>query len=190
MARRSDHTPDALAALAVEKALEIIDEKGPEGFGARAVAGAMGYSPGTLYHTFGTMEDFRLRVTGAILDALHARLARGLQSTRKAPLHYLADAYIDFARRENGRWRMLFAARAPQEAPLPAWYAEKTAALFALVAGALPEGDAQARAEKAQLLWAGMHGICVLALSGKLDAAGAAKPAALAAALVDSVAGR
>lgn len=185
MARRSDHTPEELAALAVDKALEIIDEKGPEGFSARGVAALMGYTVGTLYHVFGDLDGLRLRLNARILDAWHAELVKSLGRTAEDPLRHLAGAYIGFARRRRNRWLALFEQRTGKPAPLPPWYAEKMARLFALVEAALPPEDPH-RARSAKVLWAGLHGICVLSLSGKLDAVGSDKPEVLADALLES----
>jgi AcrR family transcriptional regulator len=188
MARRSDHTQEELKELAVEKALEIIDEKGAEGFSARGVAAAMGYSPGTLYHVFGDIDSFLLHVHGRILDEWHADLARGLGRAQKDPLKYLAHAYLDFARRHHRRWSALFAPRQGQ-GPLPDWYAGKMARLFGLVEEALRSGIGGSRAKarkSAKVLWAGIHGICVLSLSGKLDTVGTDSPEALIDALIDT----
>lgn len=180
MARRSDHTKDELKGLAVDKAIEIIDENGAAGFSARGVAAAMGYTVGTLYHVFGDIDRFMLHVNARILDDWHAELARGLAKSRKDPLLYLGLSYVDFARGHYNRWRTLFEFRA-SPAPLPDWYAEKMARLFGLVEAALlpHAGDKRAARQSARILWAGIHGICVLSLSGKLDIIETEKPETL-----------
>jgi AcrR family transcriptional regulator len=188
MARRSDHTQDELKELAVTKALEIIDEKGADGFGARAVAAAMGYAPGTLYHIFGDMDRFLLHVNARILDEWHDELIRARGTGRKDPLRGLAMGYLDFARRRYNRWAVLFGPRGGLP-PLPDWYAGKVARLFSLVEEALrpTAGVGRAAARRAaKVLWAGIHGICVLSLSGKLDTVSAEKPEALIDALLES----
>lgn len=187
MARRSDHSREELRGLALQKGLEMIDKNGFSAFSARGVTKAMGYTVGTLYHVFGDLDQYMLHVNGLILDEWHEELMEGLKRTKKDPLRYLAQSYIDFARRHYNRWTTLFEFRMAKPAPLPEWYAEKLARLFLLVENAiLPHsGDAKKARHDAKVLWAGIHGICVLSLSGKLDIVGAEKTEVLANSLLD-----
>jgi AcrR family transcriptional regulator len=188
MARRSDHSREELEELAVSKAVEIIDKKGMSAFGARGVAKAMGYTAGTLYHVFGDLDRFMLRVNARILDDWHEDLAKSLARTKKDPLRCLTQGYIDFARKHYNRWTALFEFRAAKPAPPPDWYASRLARLFGLVENAIMPhsgGDRRRARRDAKVLWAGIHGICVLSLSGKLDIVGADKTEILVNALLD-----
>ena len=189
MARRSDHTPAELKALAVDKAIEIIDGSGVSGLSARRVTAAMGYTVGTLYHAFGDLDTFLLHVNARILDDWHDDLLAGMKRSRKDPLFYLADSYLAFAQQYRDRWVMLFSDGGGAAHEMPAWYAEKVSRLFFLLENALrphlQAGDDPA--QTAKLLWASIHGICVLSLTGKLDATGANKPEKLMAMLLDKV---
>ena len=178
MARRSDHSREELKELAICKAIEIIDKNGFSGFSARGIAKAMGYTVGTLYHVFGDIDQYILHINGRILDEWHQELSTGLKRTKKDPLLYLAQSYVDFARKNYNRWTTLFEFRMSNPTPLPDWYKEKMTRLFALVESAiLPHSDNNRRQSRldAKVLWAGIHGICVLSLSGKLDIVGAEK---------------
>lgn len=186
MARRSDHSPEELKELAIAKGLEIIDKKGLAAFSLRQVAAAIGYTAGMLSHSFGNVEGLRLHINGRILDEWHAGMLQGLKTTRREPLRYLVGAYIDFARARRSRWASLFETGMEESAPLPPWYAEKLLKLFALVERALPSGRGIDARRDAKVLWAGVHGICVLSLSGKLDLVGAEKAETLAEALVET----
>jgi len=188
MARRSDHSKEELRDLAIVKALEIIDKNGVSGFSARAVARAMGYTVGTLYHVFGDMDNYRLHINARILDDWHEELGAGLKRTKKDPLRYLAQSYIEFARAKHNRWTALFEFKPDKPAKPPGWYAEKMERLFALVEKAvLPHsgGDPQKARHDAKVLWAGIHGICVLSLSGKLDMVGVEKTETLVDSLLE-----
>ncbi len=171
MARRSDHTPEELKELAIAKAIDIIDKNGTNGFSARGVAKAMGYTVGTLYHTFGSYDMLLFHVNGRILDEWHEGLKRGIE--KKAPgsrLSYLADAYINYARTHYNRWTSLFEFQS-DKIPIPDWYREKVDRLFLLIESTLQpytKGSKKSHLS-AQVLWASIHGICVLSLSGKLD---------------------
>lgn len=178
MARRSDHTAEELKALAISKAIEIIDTNGMAGLSARRVAAAMGYTVGTLYHAFGDLEHFLLHVNGALLDQWHDDLTAGMKRSKKDPLYYLVDSYLAFARQRRDRWVMLFSDGGDTVRDMPPWYAEKVSRLFYLLESTLrphlPEGEDPAMTAK--LLWASIHGICVLSLTGKLDITGVNKP--------------
>jgi AcrR family transcriptional regulator len=177
MARRSDHSKEELKELALRKGLEIIDENGLSGLSARGVTKAMGYTVGTLYHTFGNLDQYMLCLNGRILDEWYQELTAGLKRTKKDPLLYLSHAYISFAQQHYNRWTTLFEFRPAEQADVPDWYAEKMANLFRLVEHAiLPHSKEALKARRdAKVLWAGIHGICVLSLSGKLDTVGADK---------------
>jgi AcrR family transcriptional regulator len=187
MARRSDHTAEELKTLAIDKAIEIIDTSGIAGLSARRVTAAMGYTVGTLYHAFGDLDTFLLHVNGRILDDWHDDLRTGMKRSRKDPLQFLVDSYLAYARQHRDRWVMLFSdGDGDTGRAMPPWYAEKVSRLFYLLESALrphlAAGDDPA--ETAKLLWASIHGICVLSLTGKLDVAGVNKPEKLIAALL------
>jgi AcrR family transcriptional regulator len=188
MARRSDHSKEELKDLAIREGLEIIDKNSFSGFSARGVAKAMGYTVGTLYHVFGDLDQYMLHINARILDDWHADLSAGLKRTKKEPLRYLAQAYIDFARSHYNRWTALFEFKMARPSPLPEWYAEKLARLFELVENAiLPHcsDNPQLARHNAKVVWAGIHGICVLSLSGKLDMVGAEKTEVLVNSLLE-----
>ncbi len=172
MARRSDHSRQELTELALDKSLEIIDEKGLSGFSARAVAERMGYTVGTLYNVFGSYDGLIFRVNARILDAWHAALAAGLHKTKKDKMRYLAYAYLDFAGRHYNRWTTLFEFHAKSSPP--DWYRDRIDRHFRLIEETLlaRTQDPHQNRRRAKVLWASIHGICILALGGKLDVVG------------------
>ena len=169
MARRSDHTKEELIDLAIEKAIEIIDKNGLSGFSARKVAEKMGYTVGTLYHTFGSYDGLMFHVNGRTLDTWYAELSEGLKKKKGDKLHYLAQAYLSFARNHYSRWITLFEFHAAT--PMPDWYRQKADRLFGLIEETLPSHSKNLKKSRqsAKVLWASIHGICALSLSGKLD---------------------
>ena len=177
MARRSDHTKEELKELAIGAGYELIDKKGFSEFSARQVAADMGYTVGTLYNVFGSLELFMLHIHARTLDELYEQLTQGLKRSKSDHLHFLARAYISFARKNYKRWTALFDYNTSENA-FPDWYAEKLNKLFGLVEEALlpyiKNDQAKAR-QTAKILWASIHGICVLSLSGKLDKVGSEK---------------
>jgi len=75
----------------------------------------------------------------------------------------------------TARWRLVFEHRLPEGQKAPATYAGHTAAIFELVSRQLQEAgagrDGASCEELATALWSGAHGICMLAVSGKLQIA-------------------
>lgn len=148
---------------------ETIATDGPAALAARPLAAAGGCSVGTLYNLFGHLDgvvrEVNRRTLARLRAALDASLAAAGPST-EARLTALADAYLDFALANPGRWEALFRHRLdtpPEEEP------EDAARLFALLrkaAGPAPTDDAL------RALWAAVHGVVELALSRRLLAEG------------------
>ncbi len=187
MARRSDHSKEELRELAIQTGYELIDNNGFSGFSARQVAANMGYTVGTLYNVFGSLELFILHIHARTLDNWHEQLAQGLKRCKSDHLHFLARAYISFARKNYNLWTALFEYRTSEA--VPDWYAEKMNKLFGLVEEALlPYVRAERRKAQhaAKILWASIHGICVLSLSGKLDKVGSEKAEVLVNSLLET----
>ena len=75
MPPRGEHSRSELRALILAAAGEIAEADGLRGLTARAIAGRIGYSPGTLYNIFADLDDVVIQLNGATLDALHETLA-------------------------------------------------------------------------------------------------------------------
>lgn len=171
MARRSDHTREELIALAVREGLALVDEKGFPSFSARGAAARMGYTVGTLYHVFGSLDEYILHINAATLDGWFEDMGK-TSASKLADIRYLASSYRDFAHSHTNRWLALFEHRMAEDKPVPLWYAEKMARFFALVERALlphVANNSRKARRHAKILWAGIHGICILSVSGKLD---------------------
>jgi len=186
MARRSDHTRDELKIMAVAAGQKLIAEYGFSKFSARKVAKEIGYTIGTLYNVFGDYDDIILHINAATLDDMRDYILTrskytyhsAEQSTKHSTdaIKNLADSYITFAHENYNRWNALFEFNLPQDVALPDWYAYKIKELSLIVEKPLLpllKGDAQEAERTAKMLWAGIHGICQLGLTGKLDTGGA-----------------
>lgn len=179
MARRSDHTREELKELAIAAGQRIIVNEGFNKFSARKVAKEIGYTVGTLYNIFGDYNDIVLHINSVTLDdmASYIRDYINEKSEGKKALRQLGSSYLDFAKEHFNRWQALFEHTIPPDKELPEWYGEKIRVLFSLVEKPLISilDNNQEKAEKAaRVLWASIHGICILGLSGKLDIVGAA----------------
>lgn len=178
MARRSDHSREEIREMALAATERIVREQGYTGFSARKVASAIGYTVGTLYLVFDNLDDLVLQVNGRTLDRLHARMLQ--EQVDQAPpaeqLLQLGHSYINFANQDPRCWEMIFEHRFASAQQTPGWYQKKVARMFALVEAKL-KPLAAARSEKeiaraAHALWSGVHGICILAITDKLDVTG------------------
>src|SRR5699024_8288376 len=90
-------------------------------------------------------------------------------------LRQCARAYVGFARAQPHLWRLCFEHVLPPGQTPPPGLGARIAALVDLLlqplAQAIGRPPAQV-ADAAQALWAGVHGICVLTITGKLQLLG------------------
>ena len=177
MGRRNEHSRDELKALALRAAGDIVAESGAAALSMREVARRIGYTVGALYLVFTNLDDLIVHLNEQTIMDLRASLERirGRPSQPAQNLRLLVAAYLGFALLNTARWRLVFEHRLPEGQKAPATYPGHTAAIFALVGARLREAgithDAASTAELATALWSGAHGICMLAVTGKLQVA-------------------
>lgn len=188
MGRRSDHSRDELTRLALDAAEDICRHDGPRGLTARRVADSIGYSPGTLYNLFGNLDGLILALNGRTLDRLSAALrAVPLDGEPQRDAAALLERYLDFAARDRTLWELVYEHRLPPGAEVPAWYLEKAERALEIIAEALRPAAGPAADHAARMLWAALHGVLVLAATGKPAAVGAEDETAMARRLVRTV---
>lgn len=182
MARRSDNTRKELKEMAVLAGVSLLAESGIEGLSARQIASRIGYTVGTLYNVFTDFEDIVLHINGATLLDMKQQLMP-LARSRKKPRQRILDfahCYGDYAIAHPARWNLLHGAA--RTTKLPEWFRAEVHGLFALVEAPLialsPKKSKQA-GDAAKVLWAGLHGICSLSISQKLEGVEAAPMHAL-----------
>ena len=173
MARRYDHNRDALMEMAIISGREIIVAGGYSEFSARKVATAIGYTVGTIYNVFGTHDNLILHINSRTLDIWFEDLQAQVNNAKSAPsIEALALYYLEYSATHYNEWSALFAHTLPQGEALPEWYAPKLSQFFSvlekLVMPFVSHRKKDAR-RAARVLWAGIHGIAMLSLSGKLD---------------------
>jgi len=178
MARRSDHSREEIHEMALTAAEAIIADQGFPALSARKVAGAIGYTVGTLYLVFENLDDLILQVNGRTLDRLHRQIIEDQSddADAQARLLQLGHSYIRFADAEPHAWKMIFEHRLGEERRPPPWLLDKVARMFALVEQRLaelsPARSSREISQAARALWGGVHGICMLAITGTLGVAG------------------
>ena len=189
MARRNDHSRDELREMALNAAEDVVTNEGYFALSTRRVATAIGYTVGTLYLVFRNFDDLILQINGRTLDALSARLAQAEgEPEGVARVLALGQAYLGFATQRPRLWRMVFEHRMAAGAALPDWYGEKVARLFAVVETALqPLLKNRPHAElitATRVIWSGVHGICLLEVTERLEAVGSPPGEALVESLI------
>jgi AcrR family transcriptional regulator len=180
MARRNDHSRDEIREMALKAAEDLLDRQGAAGLSTRKIAAEIGYTVGSLYLVFHNLDDLIVQVNARTLTQLAEWLdqatARGQDAS--AGLIELGRAYLHFAALHRGRWELIFDHRLTPGVLLPEWYRRQVLSLFArveaLLAGLAPNRPQADHALAARALWSGVHGVCTLALGGKLDIAGIA----------------
>lgn len=180
MARRSDHSKDALLKLALDEGEGLLREVGLSGFSARGVAARMGYTVGTLYHLFGNLDGFFIQLNARTLDVWYEYMCQSVEKAKLTKEHAilaLAQSYLLFAQNNQHVWLTLFEHRLPEGEDIPAWMQAKMQRFFDLLENELrnymPADDVP---QRARLLWSGIHGVVMLSLQNKLDVAGDQSP--------------
>jgi AcrR family transcriptional regulator len=188
MGRRSDHSRIELEALITKAGHAHMAEVGFARFSAREVAKRVGYSVGTIYNVFGSYDRLILAINARTLDLWTTLIETHLAAAGTNRLHALVRSYFAFAQDNPHSWSALYDHRLPADDPMPEWYRDKLARLFAIIeseiAAALQEAGAHS-AVLARQLFAAVHGICALRLNGTLQSLGVADAEAMAIALVD-----
>ncbi len=189
MARRSDHTQEELKAMVIAAGQEIIAAQGFSQFSARKVAKKIGYTVGTVYNVFGSHDELILHINAVTLDDIRESIANCIDNelAGRTQIKHLASCYLGFAKDHNTRWSALFEHRLSSDVPLPNWYSDKIKSLFACIEAPLQSiaGNEKNAQLAAKTLWASIHGICQLGLTGKLDVVGAESVRVLTDSMID-----
>ncbi|MBI2381012.1 MAG: TetR/AcrR family transcriptional regulator [Gammaproteobacteria bacterium] len=163
--------------MAMNAAKEIVRTEGFRGLTARKIAAAIGYTVGSLYLVFKNLDDLIVQVNEDTMSDLHGSIGAAVneaESPEKA-VYACANAYLDFGHQNPHLWRMVFEHKLPLGQPLHESFKAKVAETFALCARALQPLFGKQSAAIADLsshaLWAGIHGICMLSVTGKLESA-------------------
>ncbi len=172
MGRRSIHTQDELRSLILSAARQIIERDGLFGFSAREIARSVGYSPGTIYNIFDSLDELLLLLQAQLLSDAVERL-RSVANTgdHHAYMNALGRAYVGFAI-ENGRlWNLLVAHQVEKTTPIPPAIQQNLDAVAGIIGKALKplmNGATEHDITRAaQSLWTGVHGITAIAVTGK-----------------------
>ncbi len=177
MARRSEHSQEEIKEMVLKAAETIVIEEGFSGLKVRKIAMEIGYTVGSVYMVFNNMADLNMHIKGRTLDDLTEQLNQ--ISTNDDPakmIEQLASIYLTFANQHFNRWRMLFDFSSIGDDTVPNWYQDKVDHIFGIVEFQFNQlstsyTDEQTK-QASRALWSGVHGICILSASGKMDLLG------------------
>lgn len=159
----------------IKAAKEILVENGLDGLNARAVAKRAGCAVGSLYNYFQSMTEIILQINAETLLALKGELKEAVkEKTKEALSRSISRKYIGFAKSNLPFWNLLYEYKMPKDQKLPKWYQQLVEDLFRIVEQALKQHlpkDPKVSNLATRVLWAGVHGILMLEMTGKLDIA-------------------
>ncbi len=180
MARRSDHTKDELKEIILSASRKIIEKEGFQNLSARRIAKAIRYTPGTLYNFFKNLDELILQINSETLDLLHEELLKAISNinNKEQVINNICKCYINFSFKHFNFWSMLYEHHfpRPEGEKLPKWYQDKIDKIFKLIEEALllfVKNNKKESEHLARVLWASLHGICILSLTRKLNTASA-----------------
>lgn len=178
MGRRNEHSKEQQREMAIAAAELILVREGFAGLSMRKVADAIGYTVGNLYLLFQNQDDLLATINERTTDAVYAHLRDAAEPVKNPAerLKMLARAYIEYARTHPHRFRMMFEHSLPPEMRPRETAEKRIQRMFELVesslAPLLPRATPRRLRLAATTLWSGVHGVCMLAVTGKLEWSG------------------
>lgn len=178
MARRNDHSREEIKKLALEAALDLVIQQGHKSISGRKIASEIGYTVGTLYQVFNNLDDLIMQVNAItleqMLDWLMQKDNTSLSGTARIKL--LAQNYLDYVAQHTQQWHLLELGAIKENDHIPDWYMHKINQLFQFVESVLQNemliNQEEMLVSVSRVLWASIHGICLLTFSHRLDVTG------------------
>lgn len=142
-------------------------------FSARAVAKRIGYSIGSIYNVYGTLDHLLIEINTRTFRHWTHSIGQALAETETDRIATLVEAYFAFARANPMLWTAIYDHRLPPGMAMPEQDAAERARLTGLateeVAAALGRPVDEAVRNLTVSLIATVHGHCSLAISGSFD---------------------
>jgi len=163
---------------------DVMRERGFAAFSAREVARRVGYSVGTVYNVFPSLDHLLAAINTATFDHWAEHLRALLAKDPTDRIRTLVEGYFSFARENRNLWMAIYDHRLPAGMALPESDAARRAALTAIViAEVVRELDIELSADIARLarsLIATAHGHCLFELNGTFELMNEPDPVAMA----------
>ncbi|MDF2117684.1 TetR/AcrR family transcriptional regulator [Roseiarcaceae bacterium H3SJ34-1] len=180
MARRSDHTRPELRELILAEAHRLMAEVGYAHFSAREVAKRIGYSIGTIYNVFGSLDLLVVAVNSRTVGLWAATARARLNEAGANRIAALVEGYFDFAERNQNLWMAIYDHHMPEGETFSSDYVEQLGELIGIVeteiVGLLPQLGSGEAGTLTRSLLATVHGHCVFALNGTFALLGVHDP--------------
>lgn len=140
---------------------------------ARKITGRIGYTVGTLYQFFETMEQLVERVNGETLAAAYeaSKPFADCKSTSDS-LRNLAKAFLGFQKAHPNEWEAVISYQFSPSHQWSEFYSTQVKRLLGLISIATnelyPEGEGSQQGEDVLVLWCGLYGISALSAANRL----------------------
>src|SRR4029450_3509307 len=108
---------------------QLMAETGFAGFSAREVARRIGYSIGTIYNVFESLDHLLIAINGRTFELWTAYLADRIAKGGDDRIQSLVEAYFGFARDHPNLWMAIYDHRLPPGMVMPDRDMEKRRAL-------------------------------------------------------------
>lgn len=195
MGRRSDHTPTQLRALLIACGHALLSERGFAKFSAREAARSAGYSVGTIYNVFGSLDSYVIAINSQTFrhwsDWLEQALAAAPVADGPARIEALVRAYFAFADAHRNAWMAIYDHRIDRSTDVAEDDVAAREALTGIVdrevLRLLGGEDVTATRRLVRSLIATVHGHCSLWLSGSYALMQESDPAGQALARVQEI---
>jgi len=170
MGRRSDHTRVQLRALLIAEGHALLAEQGLARFSGREVAKRAGYSVGTIYNVFGSLDRLIAAINSHTFTLWAEFLRERLDSGGADRIRSLVEAYFAFALAHPNLWSAIYDHRLAEGDELDESDHHQRAQLTAIVEeevrAALRRLDLPDAARFARSLIATVHGHCSYVVTG------------------------
>lgn len=149
-------------------------------FSAREVAKRIGYSIGTIYNVFGTLDALLIAINTRTFDLWVDHLGAHLAAAGRDRIAAMVEGYFSFAAENPNLWMAIYDHRLPHDMAMPEEDARERARLTQMVEAEIavslgrPDGPAIARLTRS--LVAMVHGHCSFALTGTFTLLGEEDP--------------
>ena len=174
MPRKMKVSRAELPELVLDAAERFAEKEGLRGIAMRRIAQEVGVVPGSIYNFVGGVDDIIVRLKARILGRLRERLKAAIDPDADAARNALglSDAYLDFVWDNARLWSVIIEHSFSEELPMPDWYAVELGQTLGVVDEAIKPliPEAKEREQAVVTLWAALHGLASLPVSGKLTA--------------------
>lgn len=170
--------------MIVAEGHRLMAETGFAAFSAREVARRVGYSIGTVYNVFDSLDHLLVAINSRTFELWTVYLRERIEAGGGDRIRALVEAYFGFAREHPKLWMAIYDHRLPAGMMMPESDMEKRRALtqivFNEVSRQLP-GRSDAEVEHlARSLIATVHGHCTYELNGSFALMGERQPVEMA----------